>query len=421
MNTALVNRPSLKEWDVLVVGGGVSGLVCATTLARLGIGRVAVLEREQQPGGAPRHIHNLTFGWDRFHRPMSGPAFAQRLVTEALKAGVEIVVSASVVGLEPSGIVQVACVSGLCELTAKQICLATGARETTRHGLLVTGARPFGITTTGALQRHIHFQGKIPFRRPLVIGSEWVSLAALREMRAAGIKAVALAAPWRETAAPRLAAVAACRLTGAKLFTAASIARIKGRTRVEGVVLDQGGNTMDLACDGVLFTGNFLPEAHLVQMAGLGFDAGTRGPVTDDRQRICDASGAASLFTACGNALRGVKGSGACALEGERAAATIARALADGTDPASATIPVKAGEGLSFVLPQRVDPGQLGSVAFQVMADKPKRGRLVLRVDGTVAARKSVHAIPGRLMEFKPRASLPKDAQGLELALEDRA
>ncbi len=41
--------------DVLVVGGGPAGLSAAIALRRLGVGRVVVVEREQELGGIPRH------------------------------------------------------------------------------------------------------------------------------------------------------------------------------------------------------------------------------------------------------------------------------------------------------------------------------------------------------------------------------
>ena len=37
--------------DVLVIGAGPAGLAAATQLRRLGVGRVVVVDREQQAGG----------------------------------------------------------------------------------------------------------------------------------------------------------------------------------------------------------------------------------------------------------------------------------------------------------------------------------------------------------------------------------
>ena len=65
---------------VFVVGAGPAGLGVALALRRAGIERVTVLEREHTPGGIPRHCGHRTFGLGEFHRPLSGPAYAARLV-----------------------------------------------------------------------------------------------------------------------------------------------------------------------------------------------------------------------------------------------------------------------------------------------------------------------------------------------------
>ncbi|MEW2636251.1 FAD-dependent oxidoreductase, partial [Streptomyces sp. NPDC048389] len=57
--------------DVLVVGAGPAGLAAAAHLAAAG--RVEALEREQRPGGTPRHSHHRAFG--PRHRPVGGPRY----------------------------------------------------------------------------------------------------------------------------------------------------------------------------------------------------------------------------------------------------------------------------------------------------------------------------------------------------------
>jgi len=67
------------SYEVIIVGGGISGLSAAKTLGDLGVKDVLVLEREQKCGGAPRHILNPSFGLFEFHRLMQGPEYARRM------------------------------------------------------------------------------------------------------------------------------------------------------------------------------------------------------------------------------------------------------------------------------------------------------------------------------------------------------
>ncbi len=171
----------------------------------------------------------------------------------------------SVVALRPGGVLDVTAPDGVKQITARRVLLATGARETPRSARLVGGARPIGVLNTGALQAYVNLQGLVPFRRPVVVGTELVSLSALSTCRHHGIRPVAMieenprpTARWPFTLYPKLAHV--------PLHLNTRIDRIDGISRVERVVLSTG---QSLECDGVLFTGRFLPEASLVQSSHL--------------------------------------------------------------------------------------------------------------------------------------------------------
>ncbi len=73
-----------RRVDVLVVGAGPGGLAVAARLAAGGFG-VEVLEREQAPGGVPRHCAHGGFG--PRPGPLTGPAYARRLTEAAVRPG----------------------------------------------------------------------------------------------------------------------------------------------------------------------------------------------------------------------------------------------------------------------------------------------------------------------------------------------
>ena len=66
----------MESHDVIIVGGGPTGLSAARRLTDLGIRDVVVLEREAEAGGIPRHCGHLGFGWQSHRRLWSGPRFA---------------------------------------------------------------------------------------------------------------------------------------------------------------------------------------------------------------------------------------------------------------------------------------------------------------------------------------------------------
>jgi len=314
----------MHETDVLVIGGGPAGLGAAHALRQLGVGRVTLVERLDQTGGVPRHCAHSPFGMREFGRLMGGRRYSRLLTQRAQEGGVDIRLRHSVVGFS-AGRASVATPDGPLEIGARAILLATGIREQSRAARLLPGQRPMGILTTGALQDMVHLKGLLPFRRPVIVGSELVTLSAILTCRGAGIRPVAM---LESEVRPRVGHPWALfpHLVGLPVHYGAEIVDMFGSARVEAVqVRQRDGEVRTIACDGLLLTGRFTPEAALARLSGVGLDAMTGGPVVDDTWRT-DMEG---VFAA-GNVLRAVRTAGHCWSEGRQAARSIAMALGVG-------------------------------------------------------------------------------------------
>jgi len=385
--------PAEFTCDVAIVGGGPAGLAAAVELRAAGVQSVIVIEREVEIGGIPRHCGHFPFGMREFGRLLRGPDYARRLAARARAAGVRVLTGTSVMALQAGPRLSLTTPAGPSELTAHRVLLATGVREKSRSARLIGGTKPGGVLSTGALQGLVYLDGIRPFRRPVIVGTELVAFSALLTCRHLGIEPVAMI-----EANDRVTALAPARffppLLGTALHLRCELVAINGERQVESVVLrNADGTSRTLATDGVIVTGQFLPEASLLASGHIALDRGSVGPVVDQFGRCSDAD-----YFAAGNLLRAVETAGWCWQEGRAVARTIVESLAGRLPAPAAVRGVRVSSPLKYAVPQRVVDSPAAGVTenFQLRVTRPTRGTLHLQVDGRNVWSRPINALPER-------------------------
>lgn len=404
--------------EVAIVGGGPAGLAAAAKLGEAGIGPLVVLDREPAAGGIPRHCGHFPFGMREFNRVLRGPDYAQRLVARAEASGAAIFTDSTVVSLSAGPVVELSTPDGLRRMTARRVLLCTGVRERSRAARLIGGTRPGGVMSTGALQGLVYLEGLRPFDRPVILGTELVSFSALLTCRHMNIRPVAMIEAGSRTTA-RWPAPWLPRLMGVPLMLDTELAAIHGGSQVSEVVLrDAAGAERTMAADGVIVTGQFLPEASLLDRSHLAVDPASGGPVIDQFGRCSDP-----CFFAAGNLLRAVETAGWCWAEGRRAGRAIAQSLSGRLPRPQAAIRVKTqGAPLKYVVPQRIatsGPAGLAARHFQLRVRRAVTGVLSLRLDGAPIWSTAIRSLPERRISV-PLSVLPPGAEGAaEFSIEE--
>ena len=373
--------------DVLIVGAGPAGLAAAKVLVAAGLA-VTIVERQHQAGGMPLTCGHSPYGWREFRRVMSGAAYANRLIAEA--KGADLRLATSVVAIDAANAVTLTSDAGTQILTPRRILLATGAREATRAERLLPGERPLGVVTTGSLQDMWFRHGALPFRRPVILGSELVAMSAILTCRQAGAAPLALLEPNNIMTA-RAPFRWLPRVLGVPTHRGATITDLVAKNgRLAAVRFSSGGTVQEIACDGLILTGAFRPEASLARMTGLEIDPATMGPRIDGNGRTSRPD----IFAA-GNVLRGVETAGWCWAEGR----AVARAmLADQTAP---QVALRAGKGLRWIMPQAWAPG--AALTLQLNAARRHRGQVVARdATGAVLYTQRLNTAPERRLTLSP-------------------
>ncbi len=387
---------SAFDHDVAIVGSGPAGIAVATALAQAGIENVVVFERETEAGGIPRHTHHPTYGLSVFRRPMSGPRFVRALIRRCPKIRFET--QTTVVALRSGGQLELATPSGSRTVRARHIVLATGAREAPRHARLISGLRPQGVLTTGALQQFIYEAKLLPFRNPVIVGTELVSFSALWTLRSAGAQPAAIIEENARVTTYR-PAVAFARLMGAPILYSSRIVDIGGLHTISHVIAeDAGGKRRRIECDGLVFSGQFVGENMLVQTSHLASCEATGLPVVDQHWMCSDP-----MVSAVGNTVHPADTGDRCYLEGLRAGSVIAAKLAGKFATSGSPIAVAHDPRIKMTTPSSVCLAADGRTRIDLSMHvlEPFFGRVTVTFAGQIAYGKIHRCMPARRIKLR--------------------
>ncbi|WP_323085409.1 NAD(P)/FAD-dependent oxidoreductase [Providencia alcalifaciens] len=387
------------NYDVIIIGSGPAGIAAAQTLRRRGIHNIAILEREAHAGGVPRHCQHPTFGLLVFKRPMKGNQFAEKIVNNL--GDTPILTRCTVTQLQPNGTLTVTTPDGVVEMRGKRILIATGVRETPRHPRLVSGLRPQGILTAGALQQFVYLKGQKPCLNPVIVGSELVSFSALWTLKNAGVKAKAMIESGERILAFKPASLFA-KAMGTPVYVNSKITEIGGLERVEYVMVETAGQIRKIECDSVIFTGGFVGENTLIRKSHLNFEASTGKPVTDQHSRCSDGS-----YYAAGNMLHPADMGDQCYQEGEITGGYIADDLLANhhqTDVQQGNrLPIRFAEPIRFTVPACINMSEntAKNVDFNIQVNTAITGTIRVMAGNTVLYEKRRRCLPTRRILLK--------------------
>ncbi len=296
-------------YDVIIIGGGAAGLSVGAVTAEAGL-KTAIIEREADLGGILLQCIHNGFGLHHFNEELTGPEYAAKVETAAIKAGCQIFTETTVSAIikQANKNITVDCSSaihGALELEAGAVVLAMGCRERNRGNIGVPGARPAGIYAAGFAQRLLNIKGCVPGKKAVIIGSGDIGLIMARRLRWSGVevKAVVEIMP-HASGLPRN--IAQCLEDfNIPLYLSYMTTKINGKQRVESIEIAPHKNgiadmskAVKIDCDTLLLSVGLVPENELSVKAGIELNLDTGGPVVDS-SLMTNIQG---IF-ACGNVL----------------------------------------------------------------------------------------------------------------------
>lgn len=280
-----VFEPEVLDCDVAVVGAGPAGVAAAVRAAESGA-RTVVLDEGLAPGG---QIYR--------HRPgVEAPEPARRWNERLARSGAARVGGASVFDVVREGHtfrILAETEAGVRVVVAKRLVLATGARELF---LPFPGWTLPDVMGAGGAQALLKSGASFAGRRAVVAGSGPLLLPVAASLAKSGAEVVLVA---EQAGAAALAGFGAglVRFPG-KLLEAARyrsaflgtpyrvgtwIAEARGTGRVESVVVTDGRDSYEVACDLAAVAYGLVPNTELARLLGCGLRDGR--VVVDARQQ----------------------------------------------------------------------------------------------------------------------------------------
>ena len=342
------------------------------------------------------------FGLHAFKEALSGPEYADRFIKKVQALNIAVMEKTIVLDLSGDKILRTSREGEMKEIEAKAVILAMGCRERTRGALSIPGHRPSGVYTAGAVQNLVNLENIMPGRRVVILGSGDIGLIMARRMTLEGAKVEAVFEVLPYSSGLQRNIRQCLDDYGIPLHLATTVIDINGPNgRIEGVTVAKvdekrrpiKGTERYVPCDTLLLSVGLIPENELTREAGVKIDDVTQGASVDD----CCMTKTPGIF-ACGNVLHVHDLVDFVSMEAARAGKNAALYVAGKLGDATEDITVKAGDGVRYVVPQRISRGENVSLAFRVTS--PARDKLIEVRDGgrVLASRKETRLHPAEMV-----------------------
>ena len=410
------------EHDIVIIGGGPAGMAAAVAAFDSGVRDVVIIDREDSPGGVLKQCIHNGFGLHKLGRELTGPEYAHEYAQQVKDRGIKVYSGTTVTRITSDKTVTATNTDGILKIQAKAVVLAMGCRERSRGALNISGTRPAGVYSAGTAQKLINCDGYMVGKRVVILGSGDIGLIMARRMTLQGAKVEAVCEILPYSGGLTRNIVQCLEDYGIPLYLSTTVAEIHGSERLEGVTVAQvdqnrapiEGTRRYIPCDTLLLSCGLIPENELTADAGIELDRVTGGAVVDQfRQTSVEG-----IF-ACGNVLQVHDLVDHVSDEAEIAGIAAAKYV-QGENPAAHTVATRAGEGVRYVLPQRVIlSGEQVSLYLRVR--EPQSGvKLVVKSgERVIKTFPRLKAAPGEMEKLDiPMSLLSEDDKTLSVSME---
>lgn len=260
----------MREYDLIIIGAGASGILCAIQASKKGIENILLIEKDPILGGA------LTLGDYNIskEKEITGKEYKEKLLKELNTCtNVEKLLGTMVLKIEGNDEVLCTSAKGIEKIKGKTIILTNGAKEGSRKAVDMVGDRCSGIYTLGMAKKIFNMKDMVPGKNILIYGNETLYMLA-KDLKKHDINIVGIVTLGdnKETFG----------LTNT-IYDGYDITSIIGRGRVSEVVLSKNDEDIKVDCDTIIFARPMLSDGLVAMRSGINLNPVTTGPIVDDR------------------------------------------------------------------------------------------------------------------------------------------
>lgn len=409
--------------DIVIIGGGPAGMAAAVAAFDAGIKDVVILEREEKLGGILRQCIHNGFGLHKLGRELTGPEYASVYAKMVAERGIKVYSETTVLKVTSDKEITATNREGILKIKAGAVVLAMGCRERSRGALNISGTRPAGIYSAGTAQKLINCMGYNVGKRVVILGSGDIGLIMARRMSLQGAKVEAVCELMSYSGGLIRNIVQCLEDYNIPLYLSTTVVEIHGKERLEGVTIAEVDENRQIKeetkrfipCDTLLLSCGLIPENELTLEAGIELDKITSGAVVDQNRQ----TSIEGVF-ACGNVLQVHDLVDYVSEEAEIAGVSAAEYVLDKL-PKSKQINTKAGYGVRYVLPQRINIDNKDTAIFMRVVKPFGKVRFVVKSgDEIITTAVRLKAAPGEMEKITLKSDkLAKATDVITVELEE--
>lgn len=415
----------MRNIDLVIIGGGSAGMAAAIKAKQEGIDDILIIEKDNNLGGILNQCIHNGFGLTEFKEELTGPEYLSRFVKQVEDLHIPYLLNTMVIDMTEDKIVTISNKDGVEMIQAKAIIMATGCYERGAGAIQIPGDRCAGIITAGTAQKYLNIYGYMVGKKIVILGSGDIGLIMARRLTLEGAKVLCVSEIMPYSNGLNRNIAQCLNDYDIPLYLSRSVSKVEAKDgRLYKVTLSSvdekfnfiPGTEKEIICDTLILSVGLIPYISLLNYINCPLSSTKGAKVNEYMETMIDG-----IFT-CGNCLHVhdvvdfVTDEGR--LAGHGAALYLQNKLHKEND-----INILPGNGISYVVPQKINAEILEDITFKFRVKKPvKDVSLIIRSgDNIITKMVKPVLIPSEMVMVKVNKDKLRDISSeITLELEDR-